>query len=204
MKKHLQSWIISLRWQHVSTFGSRKIGMPQTLRAFIWSLVSHAKRTIWGFFWEGRSFLFQNFATSFYVSCSNHEKWAPAPGHLTNNLQLIFGQGLKLGEIEGRKFSSVAPGFNGGPCLRTMVITHTIHVSGQIIIFHQPRFPWNKGIFLPQLPFGVRSCEVAIIWPDVWYIYLHLTQSPRLMTWPGKRSATFPKRKLLTWKIMFS
>ena len=38
--------------------------------------------------------------------------------------------------------------------------------SGQIIIFHQPRFPWNKGIFLPQLPFGVRSCEVAIIWPD--------------------------------------
>ena len=38
--------------------------------------------------------------------------------------------------------------------------------SGQIIIFHQPRFPWNKGISLPQLPFGVRSCEVAIIWPE--------------------------------------
>ena len=29
-----------------------------------------------------------------------------------------------------------------------------------------PRFPWNKGISLSQLPFGVRSCEVAIIWPD--------------------------------------
>ena len=28
------------------------------------------------------------------------------------------------------------------------------HRSGQIIIFHQPRFPWNKGISLPQLPFG--------------------------------------------------
>ena len=27
------------------------------------------------------------------------------------------------------------------------------------IIFHQPRFPWNKGISLPQLDFGVRSCE---------------------------------------------
>ncbi len=40
--------------------------------------------------------------------------------------------------------------------------------SGQIIIFHQPRFPWNKGISLPQLPFGVRSCEVAIIWPEWW------------------------------------
>ncbi len=37
--------------------------------------------------------------------------------------------------------------------------------SGQIIIFHQLRFSWNKGIALPQLPFGVRSCEVAIIWP---------------------------------------
>ena len=39
--------------------------------------------------------------------------------------------------------------------------------SGQIIIFHQPWFPWNKGISLPQLPFGVRSCEVAIIWPEI-------------------------------------
>ena len=38
--------------------------------------------------------------------------------------------------------------------------------SGQIIIFHQPRFPWNKGIPLTKPPFGVRSCEVAIIWPD--------------------------------------
>ena len=26
-------------------------------------------------------------------------------------------------------------------------------------------FWWNKGISLPQRPFGVRSCEVAIIWP---------------------------------------
>ncbi len=39
-------------------------------------------------------------------------------------------------------------------------------MSGQIIIFHQPRFPWNKGISLTKPPFGVRSCEVAIIWPD--------------------------------------
>ncbi len=35
--------------------------------------------------------------------------------------------------------------------------------SGQIIIFHQHRFPWEKGISLPQLHLG---CEVAIIWPD--------------------------------------
>ena len=31
----------------------------------------------------------------------------------------------------------------------------------------EPRFPWNKGISLSQLPFGVRSCEVAIIWPGI-------------------------------------
>ncbi len=36
------------------------------------------------------------------------------------------------------------------------------------IIFHQPRFPWNKGISLTKPPFGGnRSCEVAINWPDV-------------------------------------
>ena len=37
--------------------------------------------------------------------------------------------------------------------------------SGQIIIIHQPKFPWNKGISLTKPLFGVRSCEVAIIWP---------------------------------------
>ena len=38
------------------------------------------------------------------------------------------------------------------------------------MIFHQPRFPWNKAIFLTKPPFGVRACEVAIIWPDKWLI----------------------------------
>ena len=28
-------------------------------------------------------------------------------------------------------------------------------VSGQIIVLHQPRYAWNKGISLPQLPFEV-------------------------------------------------
>ena len=48
------------------------------------------------------------------------------------------------------------------------------NISGQIIIFHQPRFPWNKGISLTKPPFGVRSCEVAIIWPDIdWCKYVY-------------------------------
>ena len=41
------------------------------------------------------------------------------------------------------------------------------HTSGQIIIFHQARFPWNTGISLTKPPFGVGSCEVTIIWPDI-------------------------------------
>ena len=41
-----------------------------------------------------------------------------------------------------------------------------LYKSGQIIIFHQPRFAWNKGISLTKPPFGVRLCEVAIICPD--------------------------------------
>ena len=49
--------------------------------------------------------------------------------------------------------------------------TVCIHISGQITMFHQPRFPWNKGISVTKPPFGVRSCEVAIIWTDI-YIYI--------------------------------
>ena len=37
------------------------------------------------------------------------------------------------------------------------------HQSGQIMIFHQARFPWNKeSSRLTTPPFGVRLCEVAI------------------------------------------
>ena len=46
------------------------------------------------------------------------------------------------------------------------------------LIFHHPRFPWNKGISLTKPPFGVRSCEVAIIWPDLMISFL-LEESPR-------------------------
>ena len=44
--------------------------------------------------------------------------------------------------------------------------TFFLEGSGQIIIFHRLRFPWNKGISLTKPPFGVRSCEVTIIWPE--------------------------------------
>ena len=41
------------------------------------------------------------------------------------------------------------------------------------IIFHQPRFHWNKRVSLTKPPFGVRSCEIAIIWPDVSSIFFY-------------------------------
>ncbi len=58
--------------------------------------------------------------------------------------------------------------FKGDLHLGIKCITQPPHPSGQIIICHPPRFPWNKGISLTKPPFGVRSCQVAIIWPATW------------------------------------
>ena len=58
--------------------------------------------------------------------------------------------------------------------------------SGQIIIFHQPRFPWNKGNSLTKPQFGVRSCEVAIIiWPGRWRLYPNIVGWRRWITRQG-------------------
>ena len=61
--------------------------------------------------------------------------------------------------------------------LKSLTLERSKHVSVQIIIFNQPRFPWNKGISLTKPPFGVRSCEVAIIWPDVACLFRILARS---------------------------
>ena len=45
--------------------------------------------------------------------------------------------------------------------------------SGQSIIFHQPRFPWKKGIPLTKPPFGVRSCRYNLTRP-IWNIFVKL------------------------------
>ena len=54
-------------------------------------------------------------------------------------------------------------------------------LSGQIIIFHQPRFSWNKGIPPSSATFWGEnsSCEVAIIWPE-FYVDLCVFTSPKL------------------------
>ena len=43
------------------------------------------------------------------------------------------------------------------------------HYPAKQIIFHQPRFLWNKGFSLTKPPFGVISAEVNIIWPELMY-----------------------------------
>ena len=71
------------------------------------------------------------------------------------------------------------------------------HDSGQIKIFHQPRFPWNKQILITKPPFGARSHEVAILWPDhdpsfpwgEWHggilKFLWKRERQSFKTWPG-------------------
>ena len=44
---------------------------------------------------------------------------------------------------------------------QVLLHTHRIRTFGQITIFHQPRFLWNKGNSRTKPPFGVRSCEVV-------------------------------------------
>ena len=63
--------------------------------------------------------------------------------------------------------------------VRSCIISFLSNLSGQIIIFHQPKFPWNKGISLTKPPFGVRSCEVAIIWPLGSPSQMYLEDFPR-------------------------
>ena len=54
--------------------------------------------------------------------------------------------------------------------------------SCQIKIFQQPRFHCNKGISLSQLPFGVRSCEVAIIWSAKYELVVELPLGNNMLT----------------------
>ena len=51
-----------------------------------------------------------------------------------------------------------------------------ICISCQIIIFHQPRFPWKKGFHFPYFspPFGgpkTRVWGLKLIWPGIWSVF---------------------------------
>ena len=48
------------------------------------------------------------------------------------------------------------------------------------MIFRQPRFPWKKDISLTKPPFGVRPCEVAIIWPNEYHLVFRTLCEPYL------------------------
>ena len=59
-------------------------------------------------------------------------------------------------------------------------------LTGQIIIF-----PWNKGISLTKPPFGVRSCEVAIIWPELKKCFLFMFQKVANFSYNNKTCLFF-------------
>ena len=72
---------------------------------------------------------------------------------------------------------------SGWPIIKSSSRRQKRNKSGQIIIFHPPRFPWNKGIALTKPPFGVRSREVAIISPDK-YVLRILSNKQVPTSWP--------------------
>ena len=75
-----------------------------------------------------------------------HPGWGRVPRHIDAN----SGDG------------DVNNGTGGHDEISTLMVTMGMililwQLSGQIIIFHQARFPWNKGISLTKPPFGVKT-----------------------------------------------
>ena len=111
-----------------------------------------------GYLWVLDTYLqnIENFRWSTRVFCLKNHMWKIA-GKVSCQHQTFFWGAVFCYHINSRILS-------GKKGLQHL---HPNFISGQIIIFHQPRFPWNKGISLTKPPFGVRSCEVAIIWPVI-------------------------------------
>ena len=81
--------------------------------------------------------------------------------------------------------------FNKGPPKNNSLVEHYvvgwfIIYLAKFIMFHQPRFPWNKGISLTKPPFGVTSAKVVINCPDI---------SMLPITW-------FPRHPILLWSTI--
>ncbi len=99
------------------------------------------------------------------VSLQRSSSFCPRPGDKKNILAVckkvftVVRHRLKICEC-------LVPKGKGDPKIVSLK-------SGQIIIVHQPRFPWNKGISLTKPPFGGnRSCgnrfpSLAIFWGEV-------------------------------------
>ena len=77
----------------------------------------------------------------------------------------------------------------------------SVYYSGQIIMFHQPRFPWNKGMCLTKPPFGVRSCEVAIIWQD--YLLGWFTLKSKTQHFPLDIQCHLHEKKIFTPQTVY-
>ena len=73
------------------------------------------------------------------------------------------------------------------------------HTSGQIKIFHQPRFPWNKGMGGTLPICSILAGQLSrvfgrnIIWPDTWNVFFLVT-----LRWEKKNKQNENGGKFLT------
>ena len=74
------------------------------------------------------------------------------------------------------------------PPLTGALYVQYMYWSGQIIIFHQPRFPWNKGIPLTKPPFGGKIGRVFGRYNLTRLIKQH--QETQVFTIPNRRTVS--------------
>ncbi len=92
---------------------------------------------------------------SWYIYIYSYPVWNYTWQDVIPIKRIVFEPSMFRGYVSFRETSffgtfcyPVAPFFFG--YTKTCVFSSwKVHEAGQIIIFHQPRFPWNKGISLP-------------------------------------------------------
>ncbi len=86
-------------------------------------------------------------------------------------------------------------------CPNTKLTLGFSMISGQIIIFHQPRFPWNRGISLPKR-YLLGAQVVWGCWPFDPLIRGHDSPLKRSLKYPKKGTIAELPRNHLSHEIM--
>ncbi len=144
---------------------------PGTISINLWELESSNKSTginnqrvralNWASFWEGFYCSLVCFQLCYVALCAAVVCFSKEFGRLRVEFSISLFETWVFCCISHAKYPMQI-------CVCIYIYSYVgMYISGQKTILHQPRFPWNKGISLHQLYFGVRSCEVAIIWPDI-------------------------------------
>lgn len=140
---------------------SRKGSM--TPNCFDWAIQMHPPRLIFhrGFLQVSRATKSQSSYARSTLKCQRFIEIHHCSGDLYHLKILTYGLNAPMGRKDTTRSLVLS---NRG---LTAEFPNKI-MSGQKIIFHQPRFFWNKGISLPELPFRVRSWQVPTICQIIW------------------------------------